>query len=81
MSVQVCVHAGRCSSLLLSVSVCVDAVVCHYRLQSKCAIPLCVYVRELQSLQHSQSIISTDSRGRTMRENKRGNKTKKKKKK
>lgn len=72
MSVQACVHTGRCSSMLPCVYLFIYAV----------AFLLCVCVnerereRELHCLQRSASIISTDSIGRMMRENKRENKTK-----
>lgn len=76
MSVQVCLHT---QVVVLLCFLC--AVVCDYKLQSMCEFLLRVYVRAcaLRSLQHSQSIISTDSRGRTMRENKMENNNNKKK--
>lgn len=59
MSVQVCLHT---QVVVLLCFFC--AVMCDYKLQSMCEFLLRVYVRAcaLRSLQHSQSIISTDSR-------------------
>lgn len=68
-----CFHVYFCADTQLGVIT--DSSQC---VQSYC---VCVCVREFHRLQHSQSIISTESRGRKIRENKREKKQDRKRKK
>lgn len=70
MSAQMYLQVFSCASACVRVCIFADNM----------CIPIELVVSVLGSLQHSQSIINTDSRGRTMRGNKQENKYKYKKK-